>query len=550
MSLQPQLVYLVPEETARVAHAAFPHGNVSLRMYDTLGTIFRDRDFTALFSSTGQPAESPVRVALATILQFAEGLSDRQAADAVRGRIDWKYLLCLELTDPGFDHTVLSEFRSRLLAGEAEMLLFDTLLTQFRELGLLKPRGKQRTDSTHVLAAIRALNRLECVGETMRHALNTLAVAAPDFLLAQSQAEWVDRYGPRLEDYRLPESQADRDAYATIIGADGLLLLTAVYAPTAPVWLRELKAIQSLRQIWVQNYAWVDNHLSWRDASMIPPAELFINSPYDVEAHYAKKRTTSWVGYKVHLTESCDEDSPHLITHVETTSGSVADGAVIGCIHETLKEHDLLPDIHLVDRGYVDAELLANSRQEYAVDLFGPARGDIHGQARAGKGFEAAQFRVDWEAEQAICPAGCRSISWTLAVDNRDNDVIKLKFATTDCSVCAHQADCTHSSPPRRTLTIRPRDQYLALQAARARETTEEFKEQYAARAGIEGTISQGIRAFELRRSRYIGLARTHLQNVLTATAMNFVRVSLWLSDTPRATTRQSAFQRLIAAAA
>src|SRR5437868_11940088 len=166
MSLQPQLYYLLLEETARVARAAFPHGNVYMQMYDTIGSIFCDRDFAALFSATGQPAESPVRVALATILQFAEGLSDRQAADAVRSRIDWKYLLCLELTDSGFDHTVLSEFRSRLRDGEAELLLFDTLLTQFREFGLVGPGGKQRTDSTHLLAAIRALNRLECVGET------------------------------------------------------------------------------------------------------------------------------------------------------------------------------------------------------------------------------------------------------------------------------------------------------------------------------------------------------------------------------------------------
>jgi transposase len=174
-------------------------------------------------------------------------------------------------------------------------------LAQFRELGLLKSRGKQRTDSTHVLAAIRALNRLECVGETMRHALNTLAVAAPDFLLAHSQAEWVDRYGPRVDDYRLPESQAARQTYAESIGADGLLLLTAIYAPSAPVWLRDLKAVQTLRQVWVQNYTWVEGQLGWRDSNTIPPAELFISSPYDVEAHYAKKRSTSWVGYKVHL---------------------------------------------------------------------------------------------------------------------------------------------------------------------------------------------------------------------------------------------------------
>ena len=247
----------------------------------------------------------------------------------------------------------------------------------------------------------------------------------------------------------------------------------------------------------------------------------------------------------MHLTETCDDDTPHLITHVETTSGPVADGAVIGCIHEMLKEKDLLPRTHLVDMGYVDAELLANSQQEYGVDLFGPARGDIHEQARSGEGFDAQHFVIDWEAKRARCPAGRHSVSWTPAGDKRDNDVIKLKFAGRDCGACEHQAICTTSSPPRRTLTIRPRDQYLALQAARARQETKEFKEEYGRRSGIEGTLSQGIRAFEMRRSRYVGVRKTHLQNVLTAAAMNVVRTSMWLAETPRAKTRQSAFVRL-----
>lgn len=164
MSLRPQVIHVVPEETARVARAAFPKGTIYTRMYDALGSIFADQQFADLFPKRGQAAEAPVRLALATIMQFAEGLSDRQAADAVRGRIDWKYLLCLDLTDPGFDHTVLSEFRTRLVTGSAEQLLLDTLLTQFRDLGLLKARGRQRTDSTHVLAAVRVLNRLERVG--------------------------------------------------------------------------------------------------------------------------------------------------------------------------------------------------------------------------------------------------------------------------------------------------------------------------------------------------------------------------------------------------
>ena len=147
--------YTVPEETARVACAIFPHGNVYLQWYDTFGSLFQDQDFAALFPHDGQPALSPVRLALVLLLQFAEGPSDRQAADAVRTRIDWKYLLCLELTDVGFDASVLSEFRNRLLAASWEQQLFERVLTYFRTQGLLKARGQQRTDSTHVLGAVR-----------------------------------------------------------------------------------------------------------------------------------------------------------------------------------------------------------------------------------------------------------------------------------------------------------------------------------------------------------------------------------------------------------
>ena len=180
----------IPEETIRVAHAAFPKGNAIMRIRDHLGPIYSDEQFAALFPHDGQPAFSPGRLALVSVLQFAEGLSDRQAADAVRSRIEWKYALGLRLDDPGFDASVLSEFRSRLLAGGAEMQLFERLLSLLREQGLLKARGKQRTDSTHVLSAVVTLNRLECVGETLRHALNVLATAVPDWLGAQVPVSW------------------------------------------------------------------------------------------------------------------------------------------------------------------------------------------------------------------------------------------------------------------------------------------------------------------------------------------------------------------------
>ncbi len=314
MSLHPLAVYLIPDDTARVAHAAFPKGNTYLALRDELGPIFEDRAFAALFSARGRAALAPAQLALVTILQFAEGLSAVQAADAVRGRIDWKYLLSLELDDPGFDASVLCEFRARLLAGGQETRLLDTLLTLCRERGLLKAGGRQRTDSTHVLAAVRARNRLELVGETMRHARNSFAVAVPAWLRAQAHPAWADRYARRTEDARLPAKQAAREALALTIGADDYVLLAARFAADAPAWLREIPAVETLRRVWVQQYHRDEAAIRWRPSEELPPSSRFISSPHDGDAHYAKKRTTQWVGYKVHVTETCDDDTPQLIT--------------------------------------------------------------------------------------------------------------------------------------------------------------------------------------------------------------------------------------------
>ncbi|MCB8990396.1 MAG: transposase [Ardenticatenaceae bacterium] len=157
MSLHPCPAFEVPEETARIAHAAFPKGNIYIRMRDQLGAFFTDKQFASLFSKHGQPAFSTWWLALISIMQFVEDLSDRQATDAVRGRIDWKYLLGLELENSGFDYSILSEFRQRLVSGGLEQELLDTMLAVLAKHKLLKKRGKQRTDSTHVVAAVRNL---------------------------------------------------------------------------------------------------------------------------------------------------------------------------------------------------------------------------------------------------------------------------------------------------------------------------------------------------------------------------------------------------------
>ena len=551
MCLHPHSVEPVPEETARVAKAAFPKGTTYMTMRDELGVIFEDEDFAHLFPRRGQPAMAPWRLALVTIMQFAEGLSDRQAADAVRARIDWKYALSLELADPGFDASVLSEFRSRLLEGGAERLLFDHLLERFREMGLVKARGKQRTDSTRILAVVRGLNRLELVGETMRHALDALSTVAPEWLRGRVREEWTQRYIRRLDDEKLPKSKEERQAEAEKIGADGYELLGDVLSEGSPAWLRQIPAVETLRKVWLQNFFYDQGgNVRWRTSEEgIPRSARYVNSPIDPDCRYARKFTTSWVGYRVHLTETCEEGLPNIITDVQTAPAPIADGDATPIIHEALKEKDLLPQIQFVDTGYLDAELLVESKRKYGVDLYGPTRPDYRWQARAKQGFGMQDFQIDWDRKKAICPEGHESVEWTPFVDNRGNDVIRLKFSTTDCGSCPSRELCTQSDAkyPRRRLTIRPKEQYEALQRAREREETADFKEQYARRAGIEGSISRAVRTSEVRRSRYIGLAKTHLQHLLSATSLSFLRVGEWLMGVPKATTRRSPFARLMA---
>jgi transposase len=257
------------------------------------------------------------------------------------------------LTDPGFDASVLCDFRTRLVAGGAEQRLFEHMLLLFKEQGLVKGKGRQRTDATHVLAAIHVLNRLECIGETLRHALNTLATHDPAWLQAWVPAAWYTRYGRRIEEYRLPDAKADRYALAEAWGADGRDLLTRLWAPATPPTLRDLPAVQTLRLVWVQQFHAVptDEPMRWRDATDLPPAPQLINTPYDVEARFSKKRETRWVGYKVHLTETCDAAAPHLITDVTTTTATTSDMIMPGRMQQQLDGRGLAPAEHLVDAG-------------------------------------------------------------------------------------------------------------------------------------------------------------------------------------------------------
>ena len=549
MSLRPQDPVIVPEETRRVARAAFPKGTLCLRIADALGPVYQDNQFAALFPRRGQPAEAPGRLALAVVLQFVENLSDREAADAVRGRIDWKYALGLALTDPGFDHTVLSEFRTRLVAGKAELLLLDTLLQRLQEQGLVRARGRQRTDSTHVLAAVRVLNRLERVGETLRAALNELAAVAPEWLQALAPPAWYERYGRRVENYRLPKTEAARLDLAATIGADGQHLLAALDAATDRPELAQLPMVQILRQVWAAQYADEEGRLRWRTAEELPPCAEQVCSPYDPEARYSTKRDTSWVGYKAQLTETCDPacEGPHLITNVETTPATTPDDNMIAVVHAGLERRGLLPGDHLVDKGYTDSRVLVDSQQRHGVSIIGPVADDPSWQAREG-GLTKAVFQVDWERKVVTCPAGHESISWLPSTYAKNGMMFEARFARRDCSPCPLRPRCTRAKREPRIIGLQAREHFEALQGVRKHQETEAFRASYAARAGIEGTHAQAISRCGLRRCRYIGLAKTHLQHVLTAAAINLVRVTEWLAGTPVARTRISRFAVLQAA--
>lgn len=544
MSLNPEAIGEIPQQTQRIAKAAFPRGNQYMKMRDELGTFYEDEDFKELFSQRGQPAESPWRVALVMVMQYAEGLSDRQAAEAVRARIDWKYALGLELDDAGFDHSVLSEFRDRLLQGSREELLLDKMLDRFKERGYLKARGKQRTDSTQVLAAVRELNRLELVGETLRAALNILAQEAPEWLRAQVSAEWFERYGRRVEQYRLPKSESERKAYATQIGEDGFQILSAVENENAPEQLSELKEIETLREAWKQQFVREKGKVRLRTGKELAPSGQRLNSPYDPEAHYGNKRSVEWVGYKVHFTETCDEDQVHLITQVETTSAVVPDVEAGEPILKELKEKGLLPEEHIVDGGYVDIEYVMKSETKYGVSVIGPVRPDPHWQARATDGFDASRFEIDWDQQQVTCPGGHKTQHWSSLQKSRGEGWFQVRFSPMQCGPCPLREQCT-KSPHGRALLLRPRAEYETLVSSRQQQQTINWKKQYDRRAGIEGTLSQGIRAFGLRQARYIGQRKTHLQNLLTAAAININRIVAWLNEIPQEKTRVSHFAKL-----
>jgi transposase len=563
MSLQPRRLPEVPADTAGAARAAFPRGSLAIRIRDELGEVWSDQRFQSLYGVRGKPGISPAQLMIVLVLAMTENLTDRQAGDMVRRAIDWKYALGLGLADPGFDFTVLSEFRARLITGSMETEALDVLLARLVELGLVKAGGRARSDSTHVLARLRSLNRLELAGESIRAALEALAAAAPAWLTGVIDEQWAGVYGSRIDDLRLPPSEAKRAALAREYGRDGYRLLEAVYAAGAPVWLRELPAVGALRRIWVQQYYRVidadgEKVIRRESEQGLPPGRSKLVSPYDLDARYSEKRGTGWTGYKAHVTETCttaaedDPDTgrpgtPNLITHVATTAATVADAAMTEPIHDSLAAKDLLPGEHVVDAGYTSADLLLAARAR-GVTLLGPLLADTSPQARSG-GYTTAAFTIDWQARRVCCPQGATSIHWNPCTQ-RGAEAIVVKFNTTTCQACPAKPRCTSSTRSGRQLSLRPQPVHEAVEQARAQQSSDQWHTDYKIRAGVEGTIRQTTHVTGIRRARYLGLPKTTLEHNLAAAAINFIRYDAWRTGNPLDRTRTTHLQRIFPQAA
>jgi hypothetical protein len=399
-------------------------------------------------------------------------------------------------------------------------------------------------------------------------------VAAPQVAAHLLDDSWGERYAARVDTWRMPASATKKDELALACGRDGHTLLKAVYAAAASgpdlAFLARLRQVEVPRVVLVQNYLTVVDEqgrevIKRREAEAegLPPGRSRITSPYDLDARWGVKRDTFWNGYKIHVTETCaragaagtgpadaagpadsaGEDPaaapPHLIVNVETTDATVPDSQMTEPVHAHLAGKGLLPGEHLVDSGYPPAELLVSSRAGYGITLVTPMLAGTSPQARAGAGFDRSAFTIDFDAGHATCPQGRTSSSWN-PVTQRGTPTIVITFSADDCGPCPVRELCTTSKARRRQLTVHTQQVHQAQLAARAAAGTNDFQARYALRAGVEGTIRQGVAVTGMRRARYRGLGKTRLEHTYAAVALNLIRLEAWWNHHPLDRTRTS----------
>jgi transposase len=584
--LKPQPLGPIPEETLNLGHTLLDEDNLYRKIGDEYAELIKDEDFASMYSNTGQPAYSPARLSLVTVLQAMEHLSDRVALRMVRTRIDWKYARRLPLEDDGFDASVLSEFRSRLVNNQAERKFFDALLEKLKEKGMLKGRGLQRTDALTIVAATRELNRLELVMETMRLAIVSLVECDPKWVKENLPAPWLETYSEWIESERLvkdngPRGKAETDRLLKQTGRDGFDLLERVKSESASAEFVQLAAIGTLEQVWKQQYRQVEDGVGQSQIVLHTKESRqeekvnreLISTPHDVEARYSEKRGKGATGYKLHVTEVASEDEPAIITDVDLVGGQQYDGAALEGIHERLKERELLPEEHLVDGGYMSGDTMAESA-ERGVKLVGPMQEAKQftetseqirvaeseqvkaessdkqnaepSQQASGEECVAAseesggppsclgveQFDFDFEQQAATCPGGEAAVGWLetrrtdKGVGGAGKAVIMIRWEKEKCLNCPRAPLSLLARPRGRLVKISPH--YPEIAARRAEQQQGEFWQKYRRRAGIEATLSTVVRDHNGRYTPYRGQGKTRGHFLRVAAAINLKRAIAW----------------------
>jgi transposase len=509
----------MPNETGRIGQQLLAENDVYRIIGDRLFAQLKEAEYADLYSSEGKPGISPIILAFVTVFQFMEKLADRQAIRALQMRLDWKYALHLPLEYAGFDFSVLSEFRDRLIKGQAEGRVFEKLVEQIRALGLIKEHGKQRSDSIAMLTKVRRLGRLETVVETLRLAIVAMVDTDRTWSQAILPPDWEEKYGERFVRQRY--SEKEWQDYEEQIGDNGQWLLERLEKGGAPAEIQNLPQVQVLKTVWTQQFRAEAGKMVYTVVKKYD-GHTRIQSPHDPEARYSRKRKFEWVGEKVQVTETEDEGYPHIITDIVATNSNQTDYEELSAIQARLKKRDCLPSEHYVDAGYMSGPNLDSSQKKH-IDLIGPLQTVTTPQDLLPDGITRAQFHIDAEQQTVTCPQG-----WIARNPSPVNNSLKFQFPKAVCAACELRARCCTGKGGR---TIGISAYYALTEAAYERQRTEAFKKDYHQhRSGVEGSLSALVRGQGMRVARYIGQKKCHFQAVFTGCAANIKRTARWLA--------------------
>lgn len=515
MSLQWHLAAEVPEDTRRIGEQVLREGNVYREIGDRFGELFPgDEVFAQLYDPGGRGAEPPQLMALVTVFQMLEKVPDRLAAEWVVSRIDWKYALHLPLGYAGFHFTDLLAFRNRLMAQQQERLLFDRFFSRLQHLGLIKLRGKTRTDATHVLGLVEKLGRMELVTESVRVAVNAVKKEDLNWTEEHLPATFLESYADRQSEYGLSDARVQAKLIRT--GEDGLWLLRII-EQSAPAAVQHLAEVAVLRQVLAQQFP---------EGPAAPPSKRpagrdVIESPNEPEVRYGKKRDKKWDGYKAQVSETCDVAYPHLIIDLEPSQAPSHDSNELDAIQQRILARGVHPAEQNVDQGYTSAENIYTSRQKN-IELLGKPLADTHAHAA----FRQDQFQINELTHTPTCPNQHTCGSWTeTAQADWPASRVVIHFPGPTCCACQFFGQCT-VNPKGRTLELHPFRTILVEWRQQAQQ--EAYRQRLRLRAGIEATISELVRKYGLRHCRYRGKSKLRLQTCFTAIAVNLARLARW----------------------